>query len=144
GNTCEKLLVSLCGLFHYLDCSRCVYASSITKEQRAAIGAASVAGTDREGFDEVKGNHFNMVIFAQEAWRSRYAFRSDTRYAQEAFSWDREAASDIATGSPMTPILATHWRMPCQRVLEIAPNAARESQSSCRRRSGQFPRTDKT
>jgi len=32
-----------------------VYASSITKEQRTASGAASVAGTDREGFDKVKG-----------------------------------------------------------------------------------------
>ena len=32
-----------------------VYASSITEEQRIASGAASVAGTDREGFDEVKG-----------------------------------------------------------------------------------------
>jgi hypothetical protein len=32
-----------------------VYASSITKEQRTASGAASIAGTDREGFDEVKG-----------------------------------------------------------------------------------------
>jgi hypothetical protein len=32
-----------------------VHASSITKEQRTASGAASVAGTDREGFDKVKG-----------------------------------------------------------------------------------------
>jgi len=32
-----------------------VYASSITEEQRTASGVASVAGTDREGFDEVKG-----------------------------------------------------------------------------------------
>jgi len=32
-----------------------VYAPSITKEQRTASGAASIAGTDREGFDKVKG-----------------------------------------------------------------------------------------
>src|SRR2546421_8433598 len=89
-----------------------------------------------------KPSPFNMIIFAQEAWRSRRAFRSDTRCAQGAFSWDREDASDIATGSPMTPTHPTHWRIPCQRVLERAPNAARESQSSCRRRYGQFLRTD--
>ena len=32
-----------------------VYASSITEEQRTASGIANLAGTDREGFDEVKG-----------------------------------------------------------------------------------------
>jgi hypothetical protein len=53
--TGRKLLVSLCGLFHYLDCSMRLYVSSITEEQRTTSGAASVAGTDREGFDEVKG-----------------------------------------------------------------------------------------
>jgi Transposase DDE domain len=85
---------------------------------------------------------FNMVIFAQGAWRSRRAFRSDTRCAQAASSWDREDTSDISIGSLMTPTHATRWRMPGQRVLDIAPNAARESQSSCRRRYGQLPRTD--
>jgi hypothetical protein len=38
-----------------------VYASSITEEQRIASGGASVAGTDREGFDEVKGQPFQYV-----------------------------------------------------------------------------------
>jgi len=33
----------------------CVYTSSITKEQRTASGTASITGTDREGFDKVKG-----------------------------------------------------------------------------------------
>ena len=32
-----------------------LYVSSITEEQRTTRGAASVAGTDREGFDKVKG-----------------------------------------------------------------------------------------
>jgi len=32
-----------------------VYAASITEEQRTASGIANLAGTDRKGFDEVKG-----------------------------------------------------------------------------------------
>ena len=32
-----------------------LYVSFITEEQRTTSGTASVAGTDREGFDEVKG-----------------------------------------------------------------------------------------
>jgi uncharacterized protein (DUF1330 family) len=56
---------------------------------------------------------FNMVIFAQGAWRSRRACRSDTRCAQVASSWDHEDVSDTSTGAPMTPTHATRWRIPC-------------------------------
>src|SRR5262244_1526897 len=38
----------------------------------------------------LSGSPFNMVIFAQEAWRSQYDAHSDTEPAQVAFSWDRE------------------------------------------------------
>jgi hypothetical protein len=49
------------------------------------------------------GSPFNMVIFVQEAWRSRRGYRSDRAFAPAAFSWDREDASDISAGPPMTP-----------------------------------------
>ena len=48
----------------------CVYASSITKEQRTASGVASVAGTDREGFDEAKELRGFASAYGQEPWHT--------------------------------------------------------------------------
>src|SRR4051812_44399310 len=83
-----------------------------------------------------KPSPFNMVIFAQEAWRSQHVAHSDTEPAQVAFSWDREDASDISTGPLMTPTHATRSQTPGVRGRETVPNAGLESQSSSRRRSG--------
>ena len=53
-----------------------------------------------------------MVIFVPGAWRLRRAYRSDMQCVRGAFSWDHEDAAGISPSSPITPPLATHWRIP--------------------------------
>src|SRR5688572_32232302 len=91
---------------------------------------------DRQRVEPLGPTPFNMVIFVQEAWRSRRGFHSDRAFALAAFSWDREDASDISTGPPMTPTPATCSQTLGLRGLETEPNAGQESQPSYRRRSG--------
>src|SRR5262245_14430780 len=56
-----------------MDCSMRIYASSITEEQRIASGAASLAGTDREGFDEVKGLQDLHLLWARRERATAYS-----------------------------------------------------------------------
>src|SRR5262252_6274783 len=90
---------------------------------------------DESGF-ALDPSPFNMVIFVQEAWQSRYGVRSDRACALAAFSWDREDASDISPGLPRMPTHAMRLRTPALRGRETAPSAGPESQSSSRHRSG--------
>jgi hypothetical protein len=86
---------------------------------------------------------FNMVIVVPGAWPLRRAFHFARRAVLVAPSWDREDVSDIWTDSPTRQARATHWPTPGERVLERAPNAAQESQSSCHRRCGSSPRPER-
>src|SRR5262249_43271755 len=90
----------------------------------------------------MRASPFKMVMFVPEDLRSRRACHFYMRGAQGGSFWGPAVASDSATDSPRTPTHATRQQTPCPRVRERAPNAARESQSSCHHRCGQFLRTD--